>query len=377
MGQYSPTCVELCAGAGGMALGLERAGWHHTMLVERNMDAARTMVRNNPDWPVICMDLTDLDADRMPYSDMVCGGPPCQPFSSAGLRLGDADRRDMLMPALRLAISLRPAVIMFENVPGLMHRQHARYRTSLEREAGKAGYAARWIRIDCSMYGVPQRRRRVVFAAARIPPLHEWPPLPPAIPCPSLRDTLVASGMPPEMVPAQLLHRVSPTITGGGSDTGKGSLDNGTRSRTEWESLGLQPRSIDDLAPTILGGGDGHGTYNGGPQQRRRWAGLGVDARSAGPEPLAPTIMAGHQTCARSNTTMEVYRMMGLDPRDAESGEPYEGLVRLSIRNVAAIQGFPPSYEFCGSKRSQYQQIGNAFPAPAAGQLGRWARRLL
>ncbi len=353
-----------------MALGLEMAGWQHILLVERNMDAARTIKQNNPQWPVVCADLTGLDAGRIPHCDMVCGGPPCQPFSTAGMRRGKQDKRDVFMPALKLAISLRPSVILFENVMGLLHRQHAPYRASLERVVCNAGYAVRWIRIDCSDYGVPQRRRRVIFVAARIPPLTEWPPLPSRVDYPSLRDTLIASGMPPSMVPRQLSCSVSPTITGGGR-----SLNNGTKSRKMWESLGIESNSLDVCAPTIVGGGNGHGTYNCGSDQRRQWARLGVDARSA--ELLTPTIMGGHSTCARSNTAVTTYRMMGLDPRCAEGGEPHEGLVRLSMRNVAAIQGFPTHYEFSGKKGSQYQQIGNAFPAPAAKQLGKWARNLL
>ena len=383
-----PMCVELCAGAGGMALGMERAGWRHTMLVERDVDAALTMKRNNPHWPVVCADIAHVDARRITPCDLVCGGPPCQPFSAAGRKMGDTDPRDIFMPALRLAISLLPKIILLENVLGLTYAKHAPYRAALGRLAADAGYATRWIRIDCSMWGVPQHRKRVIFAAARVPPLVGWPPLPPAVPHPSLHDTLISSGMPSSMVPPQLDGRTCPTITNGGPGgarthgVGKGSLDNGAHSSRDWAELGIHSGSISDgpeaVAPTTLGrgGGGGHGACNGRPQCRNDCVKPGVDARPVLSERLAPTIMAGHSTCARSNKTVDTYHSMGLDPRCAESGEPHKWLVRLSMRNVAAIQGFPPEYEFVGSKRSVYQQIGNALPPPAAEQLGRWAMRL-
>lgn len=259
----APTCVELCAGAGGMATGLERAGWRHTLLVERDLDAARTLKQNNPDRPVLCADLSHVDPARIPRPDMACGGPPCQPFSLSGRRLGSADARDAFMVSLRLAVRMRPCVIMLENVLGLMHRQHAPYRESLSGEAGKAGYAVRWVRIDCSRWGVPQRRRRVIFTAVRMPPLSWWPPLPPDVPRPSLGDALLASGMPPDLIPRRAQSGSCPTITHGGAGPrshgyGHGSLYNGAKSRAEWERLGIDSRSITGhgpLAPTVMGGG--------------------------------------------------------------------------------------------------------------------------
>ena len=396
-----PTCVELCAGAGGMALGMERAGWRHLMLVERDIDAARTLKLNNPDWPVVCADLADVDASRIGGCDMVCGGPPCQPFSVAGRRMGEADPRDAFMPSLMLAMSLRPGVILFENVLGLTFAKHAAYRASLVRAAEGAGYAARWITIDCSRWGVPQSRRRVILAAARVPPLTGWPALPPAIPRPSLYNVLVRSGMPPEMVPPQLGRvTVVPTITCGGPGSGrshgvgKGSLDNGSNSSRDWRRLGIHSGSISDgpVAPTVMGGGGrGAGSYCGGPKQKRDWADIGIDARSATSGPLAPTVLGGgdgHGAFNGGPGQRRQWAEMGIDARSAEPSEPSRngpegrtggdaGLVRLSMRNVAAIQGFPPEYEFVGTKRSVYQQVGNALPAPAAEQLGRWAMRLL
>ena len=356
-----------------MALGLGRDGWRHKALVELDEHACCTMLQNNPDWPVIRGDLRHMPLD-IDYADMVCGGPPCQPFSTAGAQKGHEDERDMLLPAMSYAVTMRPRIILFENVPGLMARNHRRYRRTVEDVAARAGYAVRWIRFNCADWGVPQRRLRIAVVCVRdLPPMREWPALPGAMPRRSLAETLLQSGMPARLIPAQLTgKKVFPTVMCGG-DSGKGSLSNGTKTARELRRMGIH----DGLSPTILGGGDGRGTCNGGPKQRSQWARLGVDARSAASEPLAPTIMGGHQTCARSNSTVEVYRTMGLDPRCAESGAPYKGLVRLSMRNVAAIQGFPPNYEFHGSKRSQYRQIGNALPPPAAEQLGKWARRLM
>lgn len=344
----SRTCLELCAGGGGMAIGMERAGWRHMALVESNETCCGTLKANRPDWPVVMADLRDMSNMSGAWPDMVCGGPPCQPFSIAGNRMGRADPRDVFLPALEMALTWNPKIILYENVLGLLHRQNTAYRSAITDTARAAGYAARWIRFNCSEWGVPQRRNRVALVCVRdMQTLSEWPPLPGPVPRPTIAELLVASGMPPEHVPAQC-RGIVPCIMGG-----NGSLYGGPKSRSEWEGLGINGDTIrEPVTPPILGGSDGtarsHGKSNGslesGPKSNAEWKGLGVDARSIAmePEPARPS-----------------------------------GLIRLTMRNIAALQGFPPDWVFSGGKRDQYRQIGNALPAPAAEQLGLWAARLL
>ena len=179
----TPTCIELCAGAGGMAMGLERAGWEHLLLVERDEACCETL-RTMGAVPghIVHSDIQKLDHTMMRdmEPDMICGGPPCQPFSSAGDQRGGDDPRDALECAVRLAVDVRPRMIMFENVPGLLHQKFNTYRDRLGGLARDAGYAVRWIKFNCRNYGVPQRRNRIAFLAILdMAPLTDWPPLPP------------------------------------------------------------------------------------------------------------------------------------------------------------------------------------------------------
>ena len=89
------TSLELCAGAGGQALGLERSGFEHEALVEIDTHACTTLRLNRPHWNVIEGDLTQFDAKKFRGIDLVAGGVPCPPFSKAGKQLGAADERDM------------------------------------------------------------------------------------------------------------------------------------------------------------------------------------------------------------------------------------------------------------------------------------------
>src|SRR6266567_995419 len=114
------TCVEICAGGGGSALGLEQAGFSHLALIERSRDACATLRLNRPGWPVIQADVRELDGRPYRGVDLLSGGVPCTPFSGAGQQLGAADERDLFPEALRLAAEIGPRAILLENAGTLM-----------------------------------------------------------------------------------------------------------------------------------------------------------------------------------------------------------------------------------------------------------------
>ena len=93
--------LEMCAGAGGQALGLERAGFEHEALVEWEAPACSTLRLNRPHWNVIEGDLGQFDARPFKSIDLVAGGVPCPPFSRAGKQLGADDERDLFPQAVR------------------------------------------------------------------------------------------------------------------------------------------------------------------------------------------------------------------------------------------------------------------------------------
>src|SRR5438552_8672781 len=113
------TAIEICAGAGGQALGHERAGLSHVALIENDRHACATLRRNRPYWNVLEDDVTKWHASRFRGRvDVFAGGVPCPPFSKAGKQLGAGDDRDLFPHAIRLIRECQPRAVMLENVRG-------------------------------------------------------------------------------------------------------------------------------------------------------------------------------------------------------------------------------------------------------------------
>ena len=111
-------CIELFAGCGGLALGMERAGLRHELVVEINAQATKTL-RVNTTWPLYAGDVRDIDFSEFKGLDIVSGGPPCQPFSIGGKHRAWDDPRNMFPEATRAVDAIRPRAFLFENVSGL------------------------------------------------------------------------------------------------------------------------------------------------------------------------------------------------------------------------------------------------------------------
>ena len=105
--QQPLTCVEICAGAGGQALGLAMAGFVHVALVEYEEDYCKVLKQNRPEWNVICADVHDFDGRPYHGVDLLAGGVPCPPFSVAGKQLGQEDERDLLCLKMSVAFLIR------------------------------------------------------------------------------------------------------------------------------------------------------------------------------------------------------------------------------------------------------------------------------
>ena len=118
-GKSGLSTLELCAGAGGQATGLERAGIDHVGLVEINESACSTLRQNRPKWNVIERDLNTFDAAAFAGTDIVSAGLPCPPFSVAGKQLGNLDERNLFPSLIRVVDQVRPRAVMVENVRGI------------------------------------------------------------------------------------------------------------------------------------------------------------------------------------------------------------------------------------------------------------------
>src|SRR5580765_6481427 len=120
--------LELCAGAGGQALGFEQAGYDHVGLVEIDQHACKTLRYNRPKWKVFQEDLNQFDAGKFSGIDVVAAGLPCPPFSKAGKQLGSADERNLFPAALRVIQQVQPRAVVIENVRGILDAVFEDYR---------------------------------------------------------------------------------------------------------------------------------------------------------------------------------------------------------------------------------------------------------
>jgi hypothetical protein len=136
------SCVEIRAGGGGQALGLEQAGFAAQALVEIDGSCCATLRMNRPHWNVVEADVRQFSGTRFRGVDLLAGGVPCPPFSVAGKQEGEADDRDLFPEALRLVDEIRPRAVMLENVRGFLDPKFDSYREQLRENLRRLGYAA-------------------------------------------------------------------------------------------------------------------------------------------------------------------------------------------------------------------------------------------
>ena len=236
--------LEICSGAGGQALGLERAGFSHSGLVEIEAVACATLRLNRPRWNVVEGDLHDFDARPFKGIDLLGGGVPCPPFSKAGKQLGAKDERDLFPEAIRLVDECRPRAVLLENVRGILDAVFDDYRAKVENQLKKLGYVPGWRLLNASDFGVSQLRPRVVFVGIRkdLANKFNWPE-PTALEPPTVGHLLYD------------LMRVN-----------------------RWSGARRWRDQADSIAPTLVGGSKKHGGPDLGPTRAKRaWASLGVD----------------------------------------------------------------------------------------------------
>ena len=245
--------LELCAGAGGQALGLEQSGFEHRTLVELDSHACATLRKNRPDWLVHEGDLAEFDARTYKGIELVAGGVPCPPFSKAGKQLGAEDERDLFPQAIRVVDETRPQAVMLENVRGLLDAVFVDYRQKIARQLQAMGYWTDWHLFNAADFGVCQLRPRVVFVAVRqeLVEHFRWPApsmqLPPTVGT-LLADLMAERGWRGVDCWKERANDIAPTLVGGSKKHGGPDLGP-TRARQAWASLGVDGRGIADQAP--------------------------------------------------------------------------------------------------------------------------------
>jgi DNA (cytosine-5)-methyltransferase 1 len=310
--------VEICAGAGGQALGLEQAGFEHALAVELDAAACATLRANRPGWKVAEGDVADQALWRpRDYRGvaLLAGGVPCPPFTVAGRQLGATDERDLFAWAVELCGIIRPRALLLENVRGLSTSRFSAYRQHVLDRLRDLGYVPGWRLLHASDFGVPQLRPRTVLVALQQAdaPWFRWP-------SPSLRPAATVGETLGDLMAAR-----------------------------GWPGAAAWARRADRIAPTIVGGSKKHGGADLGPTRAKHaWAKLGVDGIGVADSAPAPDA----------------------DPALSP---------RLTCEMVARLQGWQDDWgwRFSGRKTARYRQIGNAFPPPVAEAVGSAIRRAL
>lgn len=238
------SCVEICAGAGGQALGLEYAGFEHKVLVEYEPDYCESLRYNRPSWCVLCEDVHNFDGKPYKGVDLLAGGVPCPPFSAAGKQKGKDDDRDLFPEAIRLIAEIKPRAVMLENVRGFLDSKFEDYRTHILKSIEELGYRVHIKLLNASDYGVSQLRPRVVIVG--------------------IREDIKAEFVFPKEHPA--------------APSSVGMLLKEMMGAYGWVGLDAWVKQADKIAPTLVGGSKKHGGPDLGPvRARRAWAELGVD----------------------------------------------------------------------------------------------------
>ncbi|WP_311589065.1 DNA (cytosine-5-)-methyltransferase [Prevotella disiens] len=329
------TSIELFAGAGGLALGFEKAGFHHVMLNELNREACETLRSNRPNWNVLEADIHNVDFSKWHNQiDLLTGGFPCQAFSYAGNKGGFEDTRGTLFFEVARAVKeINPKVFVCENVKGLVSHDKGRTLTIIRNVIADLGYTLVEPRVlEAIRYQVPQKRERIVLVAIRndIAPkvTFHWPA--PYYRLMTLNDAFKKGELYPTDVPKSIgakypekKERVLQLVPQGG----------------DWRNL------PDDIAKKYMGGSY---LLGGGK--------TGMARRLAMDEPSLTL------TCSPAQKQTE--RCHPIETRP------------LTVREYARIQTFPDDWNFMGSMSAQYKQIGNAVPVNLAWALARSVMRL-
>ena len=307
--------LEICAGAGGQALGLEMAGFDPVMLVDNDKNACDTLRKNRPQWRVVETDLREFVADEhegVLDVDLLSCGVPSAPFSVAGSQDGTEDGRDLLKPAIYLARGVRPRAIMIESTPTLLTApKFSAAREFVLGKLRKLGYEVDWQVLNAEDFGVPQTRKSAILIAMKSADFDRfvWP-----------------TG-----------QEMAPTV---GQALRRSMASRGWRQADEWAKMANRP------APTIVGGSKKHGGADLGPTRTKRaWLELGVDGHGVG------------------NDVPE--RDYEIHPELGRKGFP-----QLTTAQVALLQGIPDSWTITGRKTASYRQIAQCFPPPLAAAIG-------
>ncbi|MFD8742654.1 DNA cytosine methyltransferase [Streptomyces sp. NPDC059616] len=302
--------VDVCAGAGGLALGLEEAGFEPVLLLDRKPVACETLRLNRPAWKILEMDLLDFVPDeyRETYDvDLLSAGLPRVKSSATAARAESDEELRLLEAAVLLTHSVQPRALVIENVPGLVDAPDFEdVREFIRKELEHLGYRFLWFVLNAADFGVPQDRKQGVLVALKQQYFDAFTPPVPTVDSHvpvgrALRDSMAARGW-------------------SGADA--------------WAAQAL------GVAPTLVGGSENRGGADLGPTgTKKAWERMRVNGGALADEVPGPEV---------------------------DSSE----MIKLTVPQTALLQAFPSKWQFAGKKTARYRQIGHASPPPVGTALG-------
>ncbi|AVT36243.1 DNA cytosine methyltransferase [Plantactinospora sp. BB1] len=372
------TAVDLFSGAGGISLGLAKAGYKVLLASDVHPEYSITHTSNMPDtvfqvgdirnWPDDwLLEQTGLLSGEL---DLLIGGPPCQGFSMIGSRVIHDPRNDLFREMFRLARAARPKALVIENVPGLATLAKGAYLSHIQEGYTELGYDVEYAELLAAQYGTPQMRRRMVFIGFR-----KDLDLQAGLGFPAPRRGKRGIGELPANLPVSAadeaefvntrdaLGDLPPVAAGECVNTYVGPP---TSEYQREMRAGLQSELFNHYAASL----------SSSNLARLRMLAPGQDWRDLPRELLPPSM----QRALRKDHTRRYRRMTweGIprsvitrfrDPKTGEYTHPTQDRT-LTIREAARLQGFPDRFVFGGTRTSQYEQVGNAVPVQLVKAIG-------
>ncbi|MGW4980333.1 DNA cytosine methyltransferase [Streptomyces mirabilis] len=308
--------VDVCSGAGGLASGLESAGFSPVLLLDNKPQACETLLANRPDWKVVCEDLIDFLPDEHPETldvDLLSAGLPRVKSSAAVGRSDSEPELRLLTATIYLVHAVQPRALLLENLPALVDSPaYAEVRRFVAEELTHLGYRFRWFVLNAADFGVPQDREQGVLVA--------------------LKEPWFDAFAPPE-----------PTVS---EHVSVGQALRGSMAARGWPEADAWADHASAVAPTLVGGSDNRGGPDVGPTgSKRAWARMGINGNAFADEVPGPDYVW---------------------PRSDDVAQ----MPKITVDQAAVVQAFPPEWRITGQKTARYRQIGHATPPPVGRALG-------